>query len=67
MTYKLRVIADGIETIIDMPDSFGEQLKAFSAWEGWCRCGNPKPGATHERGHSVDVDCANCGGVLQIG
>lgn len=33
----------------------------------WCKCDEPVTGAITPRGHSVDVDCAKCGGCLQVG
>jgi hypothetical protein len=33
----------------------------------WCKCGKPEAGNIVPRGHSVDVDCKNCGGWIQIG
>lgn len=51
-----------MEAILARIKAFDEANPNF-----WCKCGNPETGRILPRGHSVDVDCRNCGGFIQIG
>ncbi len=67
VTTKLTVIRDGITEEVEMGEEFMGRLKALAEWDGWCKCDRPETGRVTMRGHSADVDCANCGGALQVG
>lgn len=51
-----------MEAIVSRMKKFNEENPDF-----WCHCGTPETGNIMPRGHSVDVDCRNCGGMIQIG
>ncbi len=76
MQYTVTEKVDGVWTTTthQMEESPGmaaarEAMVAFDkAHPGfWCSCGNPQTGNIVPRGHSLDVDCRNCGGMLQVG
>ncbi len=66
------VIENGRETVLPMSpemQAIVAEMEAFNAAnpDFWCRCDAPETGRIVPRGHSVDVDCRNCGGWIQIG
>lgn len=71
--FEIKIPA-GAGEVIELPDSpemaaCRGRMKAFNDAhpDFWCRCGNSEVGNIVPRGHSVDVDCKNCGGWIQIG
>lgn len=56
------VMSPEMERIADSFKAFNEANPGF-----WCSCAEPETGTITPRGHSVDVDCRNCGGCLQVG
>lgn len=58
---------NSVTTEHEMSAEMEAAFKRMQEWDGWCRCDKQETGEIVTRGHSCDVYCRNCGGVLQIG